>query len=158
MGNLNAWEIIILVLIALFIFGPERLPRLIGDGVRLLRRLRSMARNATDDLSRELGTELTLEDLNPKTFIRKHVLSDDEQAALRRPLDDLARDVRGVGTNVRGVASDVRRAGATPLEKTAPGTSSLDTSPLDTSRPDDSGETRPTTEQPRRHEPDPDAT
>jgi sec-independent protein translocase protein TatB len=128
-GNLNMWEILGLALIALFIFGPERLPKVVGDAMRMLRGLRNMARNATNDLSRELGTEVRLEDLNPKTFIRRHVLSDEEQAALRRPIDDLAHDVRGIERSVSGPSqrageertpgagtgeSDVRRAGAKP--------------------------------------------
>ncbi len=107
-GNLNAWELLALALIALFIFGPERLPKVIGDGMRMLRGLRSMARNATNDLSRELGTEVRLEDLNPKTFIRNHILSDEEQQALRRPFDDLARDVRGIDADGRRSTSDLR--------------------------------------------------
>jgi sec-independent protein translocase protein TatB len=107
-SNLNWWELIALALIALFIFGPERLPKVIGDGMRMLRGLRNMARNATNDLSRELGTEVRLEDLNPKTFIRNHILSDEEQQALRRPLDDLARDVRGVESDLRRSTSDLR--------------------------------------------------
>ena len=139
MGNLNAWEIIVLLLLMLFVFGPDRLPKLINDGVRLLRRVRNMARDATDGLSRELGTQVTLEDLHPKTFIRKHVLSEDEEAALRRPLDDLARDLRGV-------ESDVRRAGAAmseTVEPAAPGQRPAEPTPAD---------------QPRRPQPDPDAT
>lgn len=100
-GNLNGWELIALAMLALFIFGPERLPKVIGDAMRMLRGLRNMARNATQDLSRELGTEVSLEDLHPKTFIRKHILSEDEQRALRKPLDDLARDVRGIESDVR---------------------------------------------------------
>ena len=107
-GNLNAWELLALALIALFIFGPERLPKVIGDAMRMLRGLRSMARNATNDLSRELGTEVRLEDLNPKTFIRNHILSDEEQRALRRPFDDLARDVRGIESDVRRSTADLR--------------------------------------------------
>lgn len=110
MGNLNAWEIIVLVLLALFLLGPERLPRLVGDAVRLLRRVRSMARDATEGLSRELGTQVTLEDLHPKTFIRKHVFSDEEQAALRRPLEDLSRNLRGIESDLRRAGSDVRGA------------------------------------------------
>jgi sec-independent protein translocase protein TatB len=101
-ANLNVWEIICLALLGLFIFGPERLPKVIADGMRILRGLRSMARNATNDLSRELGTEVSLEDLHPKTFIRKHLLSEEDEAAIRRPFDDLARDVRGVVTDVDG--------------------------------------------------------
>jgi sec-independent protein translocase protein TatB len=136
-GNLNAWEIIVLALLALFILGPERLPRLISDGIRLLRRVRSMARDATDGLSRELGTQVTLEDLHPKTFIRKHVLSDEEQAALRRPLDDLSRELRTV-------ESDVRRAGSDLRDGVDHGTERV-SDPIPT-------------EPPRRHQPDPDAT
>ena len=44
-----------------------------------------MARNATGDLSRELGTDIQLEDLHPRTFVRKHLLSEEDEAALRRP-------------------------------------------------------------------------
>jgi len=69
-SNLNVWEVGGLLLLALFIFGPERLPKVISDGVRFLRSMRTMARNATNDLSRELGTEVKLEDLHPRTFIR----------------------------------------------------------------------------------------
>jgi sec-independent protein translocase protein TatB len=101
LGNLNGWELIALAMLALFIFGPERLPKVVGDAMRMLRGLRTMARNATQDLSRELGTDVSLEDLHPKTFIRKHILSDEDQKVLRQPLDDLARDVRGLESDVR---------------------------------------------------------
>ena len=107
-GNLNMWELLALALIALFIFGPERLPKVIGDAMRMLRGLRSMARNATNDLSRELGTEVRLEDLNPKTFIRKHLLSEEEQQAIRQPLENVAREVRGIDSDVRRSTSDLR--------------------------------------------------
>jgi sec-independent protein translocase protein TatB len=138
-GNLNAWEIIVLVLIALSIFGPDRLPKLINDGIRLLRRVRSMARDATEGLSRELGTQVTLEDLHPKTFIRKHVLSEEEQATLRKPLDDLSRDLRTVESDVRRAGSDIRAAAESGPGEQRTG----DRAPAD---------------QPRRHQPDPDAT
>ncbi len=101
-SNLNMWEIISLALIGLFIFGPERLPKVISEGMRMLRGLRAMARNATDDLSRELGTDVKIEDLHPKTFIRKHLLSEEDEANLRRPFDDVARDVRGIASDVDG--------------------------------------------------------
>lgn len=104
-SNLNWWEIIVLVLLGLFIFGPERLPKVINDAVHVLRVLRNMARNATNDLSRELGTEVTLEDLHPRTFIRKHLLSEEEERQLRRPFDDVAREMRQM-------TSDVNQLGA----------------------------------------------
>jgi sec-independent protein translocase protein TatB len=100
--NIGGWEVILLILIGLFIFGPDKLPKAISDGVRMVRQLRSMARNATSDLSRELGTDIELEDLNPKTFLRKHVLSEDDEAAIRKPLQGLYDDVRGTVDQVKG--------------------------------------------------------
>ena len=98
--NIGGWELIGIILIGLFIFGPDRLPRAISDGVRMLRNLRQMARNATGDLSRELGTNIELEDLHPKTFLRKHLLSEADEQALRKPLQDVYDDVRGVADTV----------------------------------------------------------
>lgn len=92
--NLGWPEIIGLLLVALFILGPERLPKVIGDIMRGLRKLRKMARSATADLGKELGTDVQLEDLHPKAFLRKHILSEEEESQLRRPLDSLYSDVK----------------------------------------------------------------
>jgi sec-independent protein translocase protein TatB len=100
--NIGGWELIVVILVGLFIFGPDKLPKAISDGVRMLRQLREMARNATSDLSRELGTDIQLEDLNPKTFLRKHVLSEDDEAALRKPLQNIYDDLRGTADQVKG--------------------------------------------------------
>ena len=106
--NLNMWEIGALLLVALLIFG-ERLPKVIGDGLRMLRGLRAMAQNATTDLSRELGTDIQLQDLHPKAFIRKHLLSEDDEQAIRQPLqglfDDVKSDLNGVKSDLSEVAS-----------------------------------------------------
>ncbi|HEY8473076.1 MAG TPA: preprotein translocase subunit TatB [Natronosporangium sp.] len=119
-GNLNWYHILVLLLLALFIFG-DKLPQVIADTLRMLRNLRRMAQNATSDLSRELGTDLQLEDLHPKTFIRKHILSEADQEALLKPLkgvsEDMMREAKGlesdfkeVGRRTERVASDVREA------------------------------------------------
>jgi sec-independent protein translocase protein TatB len=106
--NLNWWEIGSLLMLALLIFG-ERLPKVIGDGLRMLRGLRAMAQNATSDLSRELGTDIQLQDLHPKAFIRKHLLSEDDEEAIRKPLqglfDDVKQDLNGVRSDLDDVAS-----------------------------------------------------
>jgi sec-independent protein translocase protein TatB len=105
--NLNGWEIIVLALLGLFIFGPERLPKVIGDALRTIRNLRDMARNATQDLSREMGTDIRLEDLHPKTFIRKHLLSEEEERELRRPFDDMYQDVRQLSADMNEAGRSV---------------------------------------------------
>jgi sec-independent protein translocase protein TatB len=108
--NINGFEMVLLILVGLFIFGPDRLPRAISDGVRMLRNLREMARNATGDLSRELGTDIQLEDLHPKTFLRKHLLSEADEKALRKPFEQLYGDLRADADSLAR-AADV--AGAT---------------------------------------------
>lgn len=114
--NLNWWEIGALLLLALLIFG-DKLPNVISDGLRMLRNLRGMARNATTDLSRELGTDIQLEDLHPKAFIRKHLLSEEDEAALRRPLqgvyDSVKSDLNGVKTDLNGVRDELKDVAST---------------------------------------------
>jgi sec-independent protein translocase protein TatB len=120
--NLNGWEIGGLLVLALLIFG-DKLPNVINDGLRMVRNLRNMANNATKDLGRELGTDIQIEDLHPKTFIRKHLLSEEDEATLRRPLEslrsDLERDLKGVQSDLKEVAdatdlSSRPSAGSTP--------------------------------------------
>lgn len=123
--NLGAWEVGGLLLLALLIFG-DRLPTVIGDALRMVRNLRNMARNATSDLSRELGTDIQLEDLHPKAFIRKHLLSEEDEQAIRKPLqglyDDLRKDVTGVHQELKDVAAaaDLRGTSSTPAANPAP--------------------------------------
>jgi sec-independent protein translocase protein TatB len=119
-SNLNWPENVLLLLLALFIFG-ERLPNAITSGLRMLRNLRRMAQNATGDLSRELGTDIQLEDLHPKTFIRKHILSEADQDQLLKPLKGVSEDIRKqtrtlqddfqeVGKRGQAVADEVKNA------------------------------------------------
>lgn len=84
MFNSLGWpEIGLLIVVALFVFGPERLPKMIGEAGRMLRTLRTMANNAREDLKSELGPELgdlDLASLNPKTFIKKNLFDGQEPA------------------------------------------------------------------------------
>jgi sec-independent protein translocase protein TatB len=68
-----------------------------------------MAQNATSDLNKELGTDLQLQDLHPKAFIRKHILSEEDEDALRKPLQGLFEDVK---KDLNGVKSDLSEVAA----------------------------------------------
>ena len=105
--GINGWEMIVLLLLAMFIFGPDRLPKAISDGVRMVRNLIQMARNATDDLGRELGTDIALEDLNPKALLRKHLLSEEDERALRAPIEEL---YHGVRRDITGAKDDLTKS------------------------------------------------
>ena len=77
-------EIVVLLLAALFIFGPERLPSLAKDASRGLRRVRATIKDVRGQVDDALGDELTeLRDLDlrryhPRTLIRDQLLGDDE--------------------------------------------------------------------------------
>ena len=86
--NLGWGELIVLVLIGLVIFGPDRLPKAASDAAKLLRQLRSMARNATADLKAELGPEmadLDLASLHPKRLVASVFEDEDDAVAATVP-------------------------------------------------------------------------
>ncbi|GGK68977.1 Sec-independent protein translocase subunit TatB [Planomonospora sp. ID91781] len=79
MFGLGWFEVAALVVIALLVFGPEKLPQAAAQAGRTLRNLRRMANNAKDDLRVGLGPEFAdfdPADLNPKNFVRKHLTAD----------------------------------------------------------------------------------
>lgn len=88
-NNLGWGEITALLVIALIVFGPERLPQVAADAGRMIRQLRKMATGLTDDLKAELGPEigdLDLASLHPKRFVEKALAeADDEPLQGRSP-------------------------------------------------------------------------
>jgi sec-independent protein translocase protein TatB len=75
----DLWKLMVLGVVALIIFGPERLPTMAAQAGRALRELRKMAEGAKSELQENLGPEFSqfdLADINPKHFVRKHLLDD----------------------------------------------------------------------------------
>jgi sec-independent protein translocase protein TatB len=93
--DLSPLEIVVLLGLAIVLFGPDKLPQAAASAARFLRQIRAFGENARADLRNELGPEfdgLDLQDLNPKTFVRKNLLGEGEQ--LRDLRDELNRDLR----------------------------------------------------------------
>jgi sec-independent protein translocase protein TatB len=81
--DLSFFKLLVLGVLALIIFGPERLPGMAAQAGRLVRELRRMAEGAKSELSESLGPEFSqfsqqfdIADLNPKHFVRKHVINE----------------------------------------------------------------------------------
>lgn len=92
MFGINAWEMIAIAVIALLIFGPDKLPGLAQDAARLLREVRKMATGAQADLRDSLGPELgdlNLSDLDPRSFVKRNLFDpiDDEVSEVKRAVD-----------------------------------------------------------------------
>jgi sec-independent protein translocase protein TatB len=88
--DLSFTKILVLAVIALVVFGPDRLPGLATQAGRLLRELRRMADGARTELRDQLGPEFSefdIADLNPRHFVRKHLIDEvsGDSAALRSP-------------------------------------------------------------------------
>jgi sec-independent protein translocase protein TatB len=93
-------ELMVILVVAVVVFGPDRLPDLARQAGRFVRQMRTLARTAQDQLREELGPEyadLKLADLDPRQAIRKHILEamdDDEPEQPVPPADLLPRDER----------------------------------------------------------------
>lgn len=77
-------EMGVLFLLALFVFGPDRLPGLARDLGRALRKGRQLVQGMTADLKAELGPEvgdLDLASLHPKRIVAD-LMRDEEDAPL----------------------------------------------------------------------------
>ena len=84
MFDLNITKILVLGVLGLVIFGPEQLPRMAAQAGRALRDLRRLADAARNDLTESLGPEFRdfdFNDLNPRAFVRKHLLEDPDDAS-----------------------------------------------------------------------------
>ena len=85
MFDLSITKILVLAVIALIVFGPNELPKVASQAGRMLRDLRKIAEGAKADLREGLGPEFQdfdFDDLNPKSFVRKHLFDESEQQAL----------------------------------------------------------------------------
>ena len=70
-------ELMVILIVAVVVFGPDRLPEFARQAGRFVRQLRNLAQSAQSSLREELGPEyadLRLADLDPRQAIRKHIL------------------------------------------------------------------------------------
>jgi sec-independent protein translocase protein TatB len=74
--DLSIPKLLVLVVLALIIFGPDQLPKIASQAGRALRDLRRIADSAKADLQEGLGPEFQdfdIADLHPRNFVRKHL-------------------------------------------------------------------------------------
>ncbi|MET9950939.1 sec-independent translocase [Streptomyces sp. NPDC006339] len=106
-SDIGALELVTLVVLAVLIFGPEKLPKVIQDVSRFVRKVREFSDSAKQDIRNELGPEFKdfeFEDLNPKTFIRKQLAENEDLKDLKelRSTFDLKKEMNDVADAVHG--------------------------------------------------------
>ncbi len=107
MFGIDAIELILLIVLGVLLFGPEKLPEFSRKAARVVVAVRDIANNAQSQLRQELGPEyadLDLKDLNPKAFISKHMSA---ELAL---IEETKRDLKGATDTVRDAKKSITDA------------------------------------------------
>jgi sec-independent protein translocase protein TatB len=110
MIDINGPEILVLLVLAVIIFGPEKLPDLARKAARVLNYLRGIANDAQGRLREELGPEfadLDIASLNPKTLAAS-------------VLDPVKSEVAGISSSVTEVRDSLNQTAA-ELSVSTPG-------------------------------------
>ncbi|MGH8822891.1 MAG: sec-independent translocase [Jiangellaceae bacterium] len=103
MFDIGAPEVLVVLIVALLVFGPDRLPEMARQAGSWIRDLRRMVAKARHDLSDGLGVDAAdlrkLQNLDPKSYVRRNVLDGvDLDLDLGLDDDDAERPRRGNGT------------------------------------------------------------
>ncbi|MFJ4277704.1 sec-independent translocase [Streptomyces massasporeus] len=115
-NDIGPLELVTLIVLAVLVFGPDKLPKVIQDVTRTIRKIREFSESAKHDIREELGPEFKdfeFEDLNPKTFIRKQLDNEDLGLKEIRNGFDLKKEMAEVTDAVHSRDSDSSSAGAT---------------------------------------------
>lgn len=113
MFDVGLMELAVIALVAIVVFGPDKLPELAKQAGQFVRMVRNLATSARDDLRSELGPEyadLELRDLDPRAMVKKHL-----RDALEDDPDDSDDDLPARAA----VANKPRRPGLAPLPEGA---------------------------------------
>ncbi|MFB7361942.1 sec-independent translocase [Streptomyces hydrogenans] len=117
-SDIGALELVTLIVLAVLVFGPDKLPKVVQDVSRFIRKIREFSDSAKEDIRTELGPDFKdfeFEDLNPKTFIRKQLDGNENLGELKelRSTFDLRKEMNEVADAVNGRESAPAAAPAT---------------------------------------------
>ncbi|MFF1837506.1 sec-independent translocase [Streptomyces sp. NPDC058231] len=136
-NDIGALELVTLAVLGVLIFGPDKLPKVIQDASRFIRKVREFSDSAKEDIRTELGPafkDFEFEDLNPKTFVRKQLMdgSDDlglkeirESFDLRKEMSEVADAVHGRESLTKESAGGVSGGAAIAAANGSPGAPDL---------------------------------
>jgi sec-independent protein translocase protein TatB len=125
MLGLSIDKIVVLLVVAVFVVGPERMPKYAAQLARLVRSLRSMAEGAKDRLRDEMGPDfddvdwkkLDPRQYDPRRIIRSALLDDSPGEAVSMPVAGLAKPAISREEGAEGLVDASPRsseAGETP--------------------------------------------
>ncbi|MCK8434540.1 Sec-independent protein translocase subunit TatB [Streptomyces sp. D2-8] len=108
-NDIGPLELVTLIVLAVLVFGPDKLPKVIQDVTRTIRKIREFSESAKNDIREELGPEFKdfeFEDLNPKAYLRKQLDNEDLGLKEIRNGFDLKKEMAEVTDAVHSRDSD----------------------------------------------------
>ena len=117
MFDINPGELVVLLVVAIVVIGPERLPKYAAELGRLVREVRTFARNAREQVRSEMGEEFDDVDwqaldprrYDPRRIVREALLEDDDEQPSR---ERAARDKSGERAEGAGASGQASSSGA----------------------------------------------
>ena len=104
--DIGAGELLAIVIIAVVLFGPDKVPEMAHKAGRIIAYLRGIANSATDTLKSQLGPEfadLTPADLQPRRLLERTILRD-----VQADLDGIKSQVEGLKNDLIGQLDPVK--------------------------------------------------
>lgn len=134
--DIGAPEFILLIVLAIVMFGPDKIPDMARKAAKVVYFLRNIANGATSQLKAELGPEyahLTAADLNPKTFIQKHLLDQiqDEVDAVKKDVQDIKEDLKEDAAEFSALGSEISSSISSDDHGTGPEPAMVAVAPFD---------------------------
>ena len=135
--GINGSEVLLLVLIAIIVLGPQRMPEYAAKLARGIRQLRVMAEGAKGQLKEQLGPEY--QDINwrqydPRQYDPRRIV----RQALIEPLEEATAGVKDLGAPTAaaaGAAASRSAVGTEPPRRSAAAPEPIDPRSYDPSRP-----------------------
>lgn len=111
--GINGNEFLVIILVAVIVVGPQRLPEYTRKLTQLVRQLRAFLDNARSQIAEEVGPEmadLDLSSLDPRQYDPRKIVRDALGEDIDAIREDLAHPFRSVGSAAKEMSDDAAQA------------------------------------------------
>lgn len=113
MFGINGSEFLVIILVAVIVVGPQRLPEYTRKLTQMVRQLRVFLDNARSQIAEEVGPEmadLDLSSLDPRQYDPRKIVRDALGEDIDAIREDLAHPFRSVSSAVKEISDDAAQA------------------------------------------------
>ena len=111
--GINGTEFLVIILVAVIVVGPQRLPEYTRKLTQMVRQLRVFLDNARSQIAEEVGPEmadLDLSSLDPRQYDPRKIVRDALGEDIDAIREDLAHPFRSVGSAAKEMSDDAAQA------------------------------------------------